>query len=213
MSLGILTNDLHQLAFRFPDGVANYDRNYIHGPLYYLSLVWVVGLFLVILVIALTRCAISANKKNVWMPLVPLGFGLLYCILFLLNPDNLIQQLFKSAEMICFVFPAFMEGLILARLLPSNDSYAALWYACNLSCGLMDHNGVLHSVPEQQTQLSPAEIRTAHPAEQRHPSLAQPSCQRRLWVLAQRHFRDQPYQCPVGRAGRCIRGGKHHAGR
>ena len=161
LSLGILTNDLHQLAFRFPDGVANYDRNYIHGPLYYLSLVWVVGLFLVILVIALTRCAISANKKNVWMPLVPLGFGLLYCILFLLNPDNLIQQLFKSAEMICFVFPAFMEGLILARLLPSNDSYAALWYACNLSCGLMDHNGVLHYVPEQQPQLSPAEIRAA----------------------------------------------------
>lgn len=161
LSLGILTNDLHQLAFRFPDGVANYDRNYIHGPLYYLSLFWVVGLFLVILVIALTRCAISANKKNVWMPLVPLGFGLLYCILFLLNPDNLIQQLFKSAEMICFVFPAFMEGLILARLLPSNDSYAALWYACNLSCGLMDHNGVLHYVPEQQPQLSPAEIRAA----------------------------------------------------
>ena len=27
LSLGILTNDLHQLAFRFPDGVANYDRN------------------------------------------------------------------------------------------------------------------------------------------------------------------------------------------
>ena len=161
LSLGILTNDLHQLAFRFPDGIANYDRNYIHGPLYYLSLVWVIGLFLVILVIALTRCAISANKKNVWMPLIPLGFGLLYCILFLLNPDNLIQRLFKSAEMICFVFPAFMEGLILARLLPSNDSYAALWYACNLSCGLMDHNGVLHYVPEQQPQLSPAEIRAA----------------------------------------------------
>lgn len=95
------------------------------------------------------------------MPLVPLGFGLLYCILFLLNPDNLIQQLFKSAEMICFVFPAFMEGLILARLLPSNDSYAALWYACNLSCGLMDHNGVLNYVPEQQPQPSPAEIRAA----------------------------------------------------
>lgn len=142
--IGILTNDLHQLAFRFPEGVGEWkDETYYYGIFYYAALVWMVILFGAILVIAFKRCSVLANRKNIWIPIVPLAVGALYIFTHLLFPKVHIIQLFKAAEMICFIFPAFMECLILAHLFPSNDSYGALWNASNLGGGIMDSGGVI----------------------------------------------------------------------
>ncbi|MBR1741970.1 MAG: hypothetical protein IJ733_08910 [Lachnospiraceae bacterium] len=37
---GSLTNDLHQTAFRFPEGFANAEQVYEHGPLYFISMIF-----------------------------------------------------------------------------------------------------------------------------------------------------------------------------
>ena len=138
--LGILTNDLHEKAFFFVNGMTEWET-YTRGILYYLSLFWLGGLFIAMLGIALVRCAVSENRKNVWMPLLPLAAGLLYTIAYIRNPSGIFAGLYKTAEMICFIFPAFMEGLIQAHLFPSNDSYGALWNHSGLGCGIMDEEG------------------------------------------------------------------------
>lgn len=141
--LGVLTNDLHGLAFYFPDGVANWtdNSNYIYGPLYYLTLAWMVVLFVSILAITIVRCSVLEYRKNIWMPLLPLLVGILYVVLFLIDKNTIVAELFKVAEMICFIFPAFMESLILARLFPSNDGYPKLWNLSTIGGGIVDLNG------------------------------------------------------------------------
>ena len=39
---GIMTNDFHQLAFRFPDGIQNWGMEYTRGFLYILAIGWIV---------------------------------------------------------------------------------------------------------------------------------------------------------------------------
>lgn len=138
--LFVLTNDFHQLAFKFIDGFDNWNE-YTHGIGYNLAILWVIILFLAILIISLSRCAVSDYRKNIWKPLVPLLVGMIYIIIFFIDSNNIFTQLFKTTEIICFIFPAYIESLILAQLFPSNDNYEALWSASNLSGGIISLKG------------------------------------------------------------------------
>lgn len=158
--IGILTNDLHQLAFRFPEGISDWkDETYFYGVFYYAAILWMFILFGAILVIAFIRCSVSANRKNIWIPIIPLAVGALYIFTYLLFPKVRIIQLFKAAEMICFVFPTFIECLILAHLSPSNDSYGALWNSSNLRGGIMDSDGVIRYRSEKCIPVTAEQVR------------------------------------------------------
>ena len=65
------------------------------------------------------------------------------------------------AEVICFIFPAFMECLILARLLPSNDSYMDLWQVSSAGGGLMDFEGNIFYSSEKCLPVKKEQVITA----------------------------------------------------
>ena len=111
---GIMTNDFHQLAFRFPDGIQNWGMEYTRGFLYILAIGWIVIFCAMILVITFSRCAFSQNRRKIWIPMIPLGIGGVYTIIYILSPKGLFPSLYKMAEVICFIFPAFMECLSLS---------------------------------------------------------------------------------------------------
>lgn len=134
----IMTNDRHQWAFGFPAGLKYANETYTHGVIYYAALIWMLVLFAAMLVVAMQRCALAEYRKKIWMPIIPLGIGLLYVVLFWLDPDGIFQRLFKMAEICCVVFQAFMEALILAHLFPTNDNYELLWNLSSLGGGIMD---------------------------------------------------------------------------
>lgn len=166
LAAGFMSNDLHQLAFRFPAGVAEWDNvPYSYGPLYVAELVWVGGLCAAILVIAVVRCSVSEYRKNIWMPLLPLCVGLVYVGSSFLWPRGNLVRLYKVTELICFVFPAFAEGLLQAHLFPSNDSYEALWQASGLRCGIMNREGGIVCESEKSVQVTEAEVRQAEGQE------------------------------------------------
>lgn len=139
--LGVLTNEWHHLAFAPLDGWVS--DTYRYGPLYFAVVLWMVLLFVGMLIIALKRCAAPATRRNLWMPILPLLFGTLYTVLYILNPNGLLPYLYKMPEVACFVCAAFLECLIQAHLLPTNDDYADLWHISDLGGGIMDYNGVL----------------------------------------------------------------------
>ena len=139
----IMTNDRHQWAFGFPAGLKYANETYTHGVIYYAALIWMLVLFAAMLVVAMQRCALAEYRKKIWMPIIPLGIGLLYVVLFWLDPDGIFQRLFKMAEICCVVFQAFMEALILAHLFPTNDNYELLWNLSSLGGGIMDEYGKL----------------------------------------------------------------------
>ncbi|CDC82868.1 uncharacterized protein BN818_01809 [Clostridium sp. CAG:964] len=140
--LGVLTNDLHGLAFNFTGGIEHWhDSKYTYGPVYYISVLWLFVMFVMMLAIVFSRCKVSENRKRIWLPVAPLALEAAYTVAYILVPDTPVINLFRSAEVISFVFPAFMECLILTGLFPSNDSYDMLWKNSNIGCGIMDKEG------------------------------------------------------------------------
>ncbi|MGM9554720.1 MAG: histidine kinase N-terminal 7TM domain-containing protein [Faecousia sp.] len=158
--LAIVTNDFHQLAFRFPGGVPT-EEDYSHGVFYFVSLAWMIVLFAAMLVVSIRRCAVYGNRKKIWMPLVPLLLGALCVVSFFIWPDTGILALYRVPEIVCVVYCVFMECLIVAGLLPSNDSYDELWNASSIGAGVMDRSGVIRYSAAQQTAVTPAQVLTA----------------------------------------------------
>lgn len=137
---GVMTNDLHQLAFVFPDGLEYWNASgYSYGPLYYIAVGWLALMFVLILAVALVRCAVSAGRKKMWIPLIPLAAATVYFLLFPTLPDRM--MLLKMPEVISLIFAAFTESLIVSHLIPSNDSYGDLWNASAIGAGIMDDDG------------------------------------------------------------------------
>lgn len=164
IALGVFTNDIHQAAFIFPDGIENWNGSagYLHGPLYFISVVWVGALLIASLAIVFTKCSVKETRKNIWIPMIPMIVGAAYTAEFLLVPNGIFGRLFMTAEVICFMMTSFAECLIMAGLFPSNDSYGALWYASDLGGGIMDTNGnVIYSskksIPVTEEQVVMAE--------------------------------------------------------
>lgn len=168
LGTGILTNDIHQSAFYFPGGFGNWNNDsYVYGPVYYGVMIWVGTLFVAMLVIALSRCAVPANRKKIWIPLLPLSFGVIYTVLYILYSDNILRLILTFPEMGCFLFAAYMESLIVVHLFPSNDKYSDCWNASSIGAGIMDMNGTIHyksrhSVPVTEEQVREAERRDVY---------------------------------------------------
>lgn len=160
--VGILTNDWHQLAFRFPEGLANWDNDlHIYGPVYYGAMGWLGILFIVMIVIAFVRCCVPSAREKIWMPAIPALCGLIYILFNVFKCDNLITQMLRAPEIGSFLFAAFMESLICAHLFPSNDYYGALWKASDIGAGIMDREGNICFVSEKSLPVTVRQVERA----------------------------------------------------
>ncbi|MCI6859238.1 MAG: hypothetical protein MR867_08095 [Eubacterium sp.] len=156
--IGIITNDFHQMAFRFPEGISLYSDYYSHGPLYFLSVFWIIFLSISILGIVFHRCAVPQNRKKIILPSLVLFCGGIYWIIFFMNPDNLFLELLKVPEMLCLLFAAFMESLIIAHLIPSNDGYEKFVDVLSLGMGIMDQDGKICFRSKTAQNVTPRQI-------------------------------------------------------
>ena len=74
----IMTNDLHELLFIFPDGLEKAEESYKHGPFFWFIVVWVLTLMSITIVITLQRMSKSFNRKLIWMPILPIAVGTIF---------------------------------------------------------------------------------------------------------------------------------------
>ena len=158
----VLTNDIHQLAFRFLREPAFWgDTDFIRGPVYYLVYAWMSVLFLTILVIAFMRCAVPANRKRIWIPAVPLLIGAVYTLGVILGPEETVTGFLTVPEMGCFLFASFIESLICVHLFPSNDRYGEFFRRSSIGAGIMDMHGQICYESARSRKVSPEQVRTA----------------------------------------------------
>lgn len=169
LAVSVLTNDVHQKAFFFPEGLSGRsDMDYIHGPVYYMVVVWMVFLFASMLAIVFSRCAVSSVRKKIWIPMLPLAMGIVYTVLYLTDSSSVALRIMTLPETGCFLFAVFMESLILIHLVPSNDNYGEFWNAASLGAGIMDLKGKIcyaseHSIPVSREQVERAEHQNVFP--------------------------------------------------
>ena len=134
---GILTNDLHQMAFRAAPGAATLEADYTHGWVYYLAMTWIVGMLLATGVIVYCKCRVSESRRYAWVPLCIFLGGFVLCALSFAN----IYTFHKMPECFCLTFAAFWESCLQVGLLPTNGHYRYFFSESTVAAQIVDGQG------------------------------------------------------------------------
>ena len=132
----VFTNDLHEQAFSFAEGLQNANKVYKWEWGYYVILGWIAGLYLTTGVLLFVKCRISHCRKKAWMPLALFVFCLACCIL-----REVFNPLFiKMPETVVFSVVIVCESLIKIGFIPSNTEYARFFDMADVSAMIANAN-------------------------------------------------------------------------
>jgi len=157
--LGILTNDLHQMAFRFHSGYETGWTVYQNAVLYYVAVLWIFACIVWMIAEIVKHCRVPDPHKMIWMPIGMLGVGVLYTILYTIDTD-----LFGFIEMtaaLCFTVVAIWESSIKTGLVQSNTHYDELLKYSGLGVAVVDKDYTVHYRSDDARYLSEEEMRAA----------------------------------------------------
>ena len=134
----VMTNDLHQLVFRFTPG-GNWVSDYHYGPGY-----WVVMAFsLLFLVSALWNLLRKGHRSPNWRGRIP---PLLFCVGLLAYLIAYIKRVPLAWESdltvnICILSVLFFEAVLHGGLIPVNTQYRRLFASAPIRLTLLDEEG------------------------------------------------------------------------
>ena len=131
---GIFTNDLHQLAFSFPEGIEWFDSIYKYGVIYFVAMAWFVlgGIYFVVMLLKKSR--VPGSKAMQKLPLIiMLGavvFWTLYCL-----------EIFRGCDLTvvdCLIVSLLLESAIQSGLIPSNTNYDEIFQSSTVAAQIVD---------------------------------------------------------------------------
>ncbi|MCI6529371.1 MAG: hypothetical protein MR438_10435, partial [Clostridiales bacterium] len=141
-----LTNDLHQLVFRFPEDAVVWMNEYRYGIVYFPVVGWMVLCALTALVIMLVKCRVPNSRKVLVLPFVPVVLSVIYGALYIFQLPWLRLIAGDVTVVFCLLIAATLESCIQCGLIQSNTHYNDLLLSCTLRVQLTD--------PEYQRLLS-----------------------------------------------------------
>ena len=142
----VLTNDLHQLVFRFPEDAVVWMNEYRYGIVYFPVVGWMVLCALTALVIMLVKCRVPNSRKVLVLPFVPVVLSVIYGALYIFQLPWLRLIAGDVTVVFCLLIAATLESCIQCCLIQSNTHYNDLLLSCTLRVQLTD--------PEYQRLLS-----------------------------------------------------------
>ncbi len=154
-----LTNDIHQLAFRFNLDFVAWDQDYDWDILFYISTAWIY-FFLIAGVILLSVKCRAINKKKALIPVFWLIIGSLYIFsdyifdLWTVAPFNL-------PETHCFIVVAMLESSIRIGILPSNSAYGEIVSKSSAAFQIADYRNNVIYRSDNAVRLQPEQMNEA----------------------------------------------------
>ena len=137
--IGIFTNDLHQLAFDFPQGIELFDYIYGYGPVYFAAMAWFVLLGIYFVVMVLKKSRVPGRRRMQRLPVLIMGgaviFWTLYCLGFLREVDLTVVD--------CLIISLLLESAIQSGLIPSNTNYHVLFRASTVAAQIVNQDNQL----------------------------------------------------------------------
>lgn len=134
--IGIFTNDLHQLAFHFPEGIELFDYEYGYGLIYFAAMAWFVLLGIYFVIMLLRKCRVPGSKGMQKLPAVIMGGAVIFWTLYCLG-------IFRDADLTvvdCLIISLLLESAIQSGLIPSNTNYHALFRASSIAAQIVDQD-------------------------------------------------------------------------
>ena len=123
----VLSNDKHQLVFRFPETALVWtEKSYSYGPGYYLVSSFLVLLSLISFILMLKSSRLP-NRRVLYLPLLPIALGLSFTLLYALRVP-FIRALFGDIALVyCLISSLYLESCIQCGLIQSNSLYRELF--------------------------------------------------------------------------------------
>ena len=143
VAAGILTNDLHQLAFGFREDMVNWNIDYSHGVLYFLALAILVLSLLGIMFRVFYICSKQKFFKSLWLPAGVMIVGIIYELVYTttsIDDKAVIQHMYEFPEFICFFLIVFFESLVITHLIPYNSGHETFFRNSAIYAGLTDED-------------------------------------------------------------------------
>lgn len=157
----VLTNDLHQLVFRFPKGQPWTDLAYSYGPGFVLCMLWVGMGLMGTLVLLLKKCK-NPGKKMVWLPFVPMALFFAWCIANMLRLPVLKIIAGDMTAASCLLIAAVFESCIQCGLIPVNSRYGELFEASRgINAKICDNTLSIRYASKDGSSLEKADMEAA----------------------------------------------------
>ena len=157
--VGILTNDLHQWAFRFHMGYeAGWDI-YQRGFLYYAAVVWIFACIALMIAQIVKTCRVPGTKKMIWLPIAMLGVGVLYSVLYAV--DSALFGFIEVTVVLCFTVIAIWESCIKTGIIQANSNYNELLKSSGLGVTVVDKAFAVHYRSDDAVSLPKEQMQTA----------------------------------------------------
>lgn len=154
LCLLVLTNHIHQWVFRFENGVPSSDGNYAYEWGYKMILAWISIEILIFFVLLFVKSHVPGRRKRIWLPMVPLGVGIVYVGLYLSGISLLRTYAGDLTVTMILVILAICEGCIKSGLLPSNTGYEELFEATTIGAQILNQNDEACFASENAKKLS-----------------------------------------------------------
>ena len=158
----ILTNDLHQMAFRFfvPLGDESIEDNYEHGWLFYFVVGWSFSLTMISIGTMVRKNQISRNRRLSWIPVLATLICVVWAILTEI-PFGGKKGFFRFTEVLVMGQVLIYETCILIQLIPSNHGYEEYFRNSDVSAMILDEDGKIQFSSRRPFAISAAQREAA----------------------------------------------------
>ena len=155
----VLTNDLHQLVFSFPEGEVWTDINNGYTFGYYIVLGWEILCSLAAFIIMIIKCRLSYRKK--YLPFLLLTASIGYALIYVSGVEwmQLIGGDITAAQ--CLMFTGILECCIQCGLIQTNTGYRAMFEAGSISAQIVDTDYDTRYASSNAPKLSEEMLRSA----------------------------------------------------
>ena len=145
----VITNDLHEFVFIFPENAAvRTDNDYSYGVGYYIVNAWMLFCALSMLYVMSKKRRIAESKKLIFIPCIPIIALLLYLIFYSSGAPWLRFILGDVTAVICLMYAATLELCIQFGFIQANTNYMELFCASTAGAQITDkdYHVILSSV-------------------------------------------------------------------
>lgn len=136
----VITNDLHQFVFSFPEGSVFSDENCSYAAGYYTIAVWVALCSACALVIMILKCRLPKSRVFLWLPIVPLSLMLIYGYLYTMKLYWFWLIFGDITVSVSLLTVAVFESCIGCGLIQSNTGYESLFSVSEIKAQITDES-------------------------------------------------------------------------
>ena len=134
----VLTNDLHQIVFSFPEGVPWTNASCTHEAGYYVIMMLIALCGIAISAIMVHKCRIPKRKKFTPLPFLCVLFMIIYGVMYFVDGSFVSNYLNDMTASGCLMVAVLFELVIESGLLQTNITYENLFQSSAITVQLAD---------------------------------------------------------------------------